>query len=74
MPYNAQQEEVVILTKQEIGDAICNYIGTFKKGMAFFPYRISDTDQPLDIPENVMSRLEYIPKGTKSREETKHAL
>lgn len=61
----------VILTKKEIGDAITNYIGIFKKSMSFFPFRISGTDQELHIPDDVMFYLEYIPKGTR---EVTHAL
>ena len=60
----------IILTRQEIGEAITNYIGIFKEGCSFFPYRISCTDQELHIPKTVAFVLEYIPKGTKSSEET----
>lgn len=67
-------DEIVILTKQEIGVAITNYIGTFKKGMSFFPYHIVKTDQELHIPKDVMFFLSYIPKGTKSGKDTEHAL
>ncbi|MBU2685877.1 MAG: hypothetical protein KKF27_21760 [Gammaproteobacteria bacterium] len=67
-------KKIAILTKQEIGDAITNYIGIFKEGMSFFPYHITRTDQNLHIPEDVIFFLDYIPKGTKSGEETKHAL
>ena len=57
-------DENIILTKQEIGDAITNYIGVFKKGQSFFPYKIIGTDQKLQIPKDVMFFLDYIPKGS----------
>jgi hypothetical protein len=60
--------ETVILTKKEIAEAIVRWIGIFKKQSAFFPYRISDTDEPLHIPDSVLFRLEYIPKGSKTVE------
>jgi hypothetical protein len=53
-----------ILTKQEIGDAIANYIGVFKEGMTFFPFHIDSTDQELHIPETVMFHMKYIPMGS----------
>ena len=67
-------DKIVILTKQEIGDAITMYIGLHKERMLFFPFYITKTDQELHLPEDVMFTLSYIPKGTKSGEETKHAL
>ena len=61
-------DEVVKLTRQEIGDAIVNYIGTFKKGMSFFPYKITGTDYYLSVQDVVPFTIEYIPKGTKSKD------
>ncbi len=61
-------EGPVILTKQEIGDAIVNYIGIFKKGrgtLSFFPYHISDVDTELHIPDSVMFTLKFVPKGSR---------
>lgn len=57
-------KEIIILTKEEIGDAIINYIALFVKGKTFFPYRIHQTDPPLKLPETVNFHLEFIPKGT----------
>lgn len=62
------ENEVVILTRQEIGDAITNYIGIFKRGMAFFPFCIDHTDTELLIPETVMFHLNYVPRGSKSKD------
>lgn len=53
------------LTKQEIADAIVNYIGVFKEGSGFFPYRIINTNKPLHLPEKITFMLEYMPKGSK---------
>jgi|LGOV01.1.fsa_nt_gb hypothetical protein len=61
-------DKIIILTKQEIGNAITNYIGIFKEGMTFFPYYISGTDQELNTPNDVMFYLDYIPKGSKSKD------
>ena len=61
----------VILTKKEIAEAIVNYIGIFKEGKSFFPFRILSTDVELHIPPDVIFNLEYIPKGTK---EVEHGL
>ena len=61
-------DKTVILTKQEIEDAITNYIGIFKESMTFFPYRISEIEEGFDIPETVMFHLNYIPMGTEIRE------
>ncbi len=58
-------EGPVILTKKEIGDAIVNYIGIFKKGKSFFPYHISDVDTELHIPDSVMFTLKFVPKGSR---------
>jgi hypothetical protein len=62
---NDENDEIVILTKQEIADAIVQYLGLLKKGRSFFPYRISKTDPELHIPSTVTFFLDFIPKGTK---------
>ena len=63
--------EIVMLSKEEIGEAIVNYIGIFKKGKAFFPFYITGTDQELHLPNDVMFYLEYVPRGSK---EVQHKL
>ena len=61
------------LSKKEVGDAIVNYIGIFKEGMSFFPYRISKIGGLVNKTDKVYIELEYISKGSKT-EEVKHAL
>ena len=61
-------EGPVILTRKEIGDAIVNYVGTFRKGKLFFPYFISDVDVELHIPDSVMFTLKFVPKGSRNVE------
>jgi len=58
----------ISLTKEEIARAIVFWIGIFKLGWNFFPYRITETDQELHIPESVLFKLEYIPKGSRTVE------
>ena len=55
-----------LLTSQEIGDAIVNYIGTFKEGKAFFPYTIVDHEGSLDSTKDVTFTIEMIPKGSRN--------
>lgn len=61
-------DEKVVLTKEEIGDAISMYIGTFKKGKSFYPYFICDTEARLNMPDSVTFSMSYIPKGTRDLE------
>jgi len=58
-----QPEQKLELNDQEIGEAICSYIGTFKFGVGVFPYRIKRCSAP--IPKKIEFTLEIIPKGTK---------
>ena len=66
--------KVYRLTRQEIGDAITNYIGTFIEKQGFFPFRISDTDERIKLPNTVTFQLELIPEGSKRSKETEHAI
>lgn len=67
------EDKNYILTKQEIGNAIVQYIGIFKEGRIFNPFRISWTDRDLNIPESVMFTLSFVPKGS-TDDEVKHEI
>ena len=65
-------QKAIVLTKEEIGDAIVNFIGVYKEGQIFFPYRVEGTDMK-DLPDKVMFHLEMVPKGAKA-EDAKHTI
>jgi len=57
-------EELYKLSKKEIAQAIVSYIGVYRRGQSFFPYRIKETDCNLKLNDEVIFTLEYIPKGS----------
>lgn len=62
-----KMEDSITLTRKEIGDAIILWIG-IHKGVPFSPYYITDTDTKLHIPEKVRFDLEYVPRGSLSKD------
>jgi hypothetical protein len=55
-------EEIFELTDQEIGEAIVEWIGKYRRGMGFFPYHIKRTE--MVITPTVQFYLGYVPKGS----------
>ena len=50
------------LNKQELGDAIVDYIGMMREGTRFFPYRIKHSKWTDD--GGISVELEFVPKGS----------
>ena len=58
--------KIYILTKQKIGDAIRNYIGTYIENISFFTYRITKIEYRND--DSVIFWLEFVPKGSSAKD------
>lgn len=58
-------DETIILTREDIGNAIVYWVGIFKRQQCFFPYHIKGTDTELHIPDSVMFHLGFVPMGSK---------
>lgn len=61
------------LTRQEIGNAIVEYIAKYREHKLFYPFKIVKTSPTLNLADVIQIELEFMPRGT-FYPETEHSI